>query len=702
LDGFNGPFWGDVFGPLNIRYLIIHYDIDWPTNLKSMGFTNEWVKTIAEKLKSDETLEAIYEGEYLTAFKIKNTQPLFTISSLALAQNGLPAHATLTSLTQNFSIIYSDEAVLSSNIMNFTDYILVGNAEDSIEQLLIQLANDKYLLQPTNFVEREIKPDVKWSYYTSSSEYSFQNQLRRRGIERWAWNFDYEKGFVATWASNVTLKLPFDLENSVNYQIFIRHFQNQEGGEIQVHLDDKPINVPTNNQVNKFIWKELGTVYLERGTHEVVIKNIDGLNAVNLFALIPTEEVNKIEEKVEDFIQNKKTIYILEAETDMYRENAPVSSKHDWQASNGEVIELLMDASKLWSDLEILNSGKYSIMIQCKGNLNVKLDDKDYEIAVTDLEWIDLDHITLDKGIHQLEITKPPLLPYVQLDFEKNQIQEWFNSRPEIQDLSRDEKAYEGKNGLKAELNASSGRWVVIQSPKIPITPGNRYVWDFFVTGENAHEVHARIIEYNNNDQIEEEKRIKEIGDGNFTWSRINFEYTPTQNASYISLEIRHGRETNKPLPNAIWIDNVKIYDIKPSFISDLDRIWIYPSQNESETLEDILNLQETTAEIIEFTKISSTKYLVSINSTEPFTLNFAQAYDPLWTADVNGEKINPIKLYNVINGFLINKTGELTITIEYEAQKWFFYGSGISITSIIISVVYLIWDLRKRRDIIS
>jgi hypothetical protein len=546
LDSFNGSLWGDVFAPLNIKYLIIHYDIDWPTNLKSIGFTNEWVKTIAEKLKSDETLKVIYEGEYLTAFEVKNTESLFTISFLALAQNGLPVHATLTPLTQNVSIIYSDGAVLSGNIMNFTDYILVGNAEDSLEQLQLLLANNKYLLQPTNFVEREIKPDVKWSYYTSSSDYSFQNQLRMKGIERWAWNFDYEKGFTATWASNATLKMPFNLENSDNYQIFIRYFQNQEGGEIQVHLDSESMNVSTEDQVNKFVWKELGTVNLEKGKHEVVLENTDGLNAINLFAIIPTEEVNKIEERVEDLIQDKRIIYILEAETDMYRENAPVSDKYDWQASNGG-IELLTDASKVWSDLEIFNSGNYSIMIQCKGNLIVKLDDKDYAINVTDLELIDLDRITLDKGIHQLEITT----------------------------LSSDVASY-------------------------------------------------------------------------------------------------------------------------------LDRIWIYPSQKENETLETLINPQEKPAEIIEFTKSSPTKYLVSINATEPFTLNFAQAYDPLWTADVNGEKINSIVLYSVINGFLINKTGELTITIEYEAQKWFFYGSVISITTTIISVVYLIWDLRKRRHVIG
>ena len=71
--------------------------------------------------------------------------------------------------------------------------------------------------------------------------------------------------------------------------------------------------------------------------------------------------------------------------------------------------------------------------------------------------------------------------------------------------------------------------------------------------------------------------------------------------------------------------------------------------------------------------------------------LVFTEAYDPLWVAYVNGEKINSIPLYGVINGFWINQTGQLTITIEYEPQRWFNLGCIISLTTLLACTTYLI-----------
>jgi len=63
--------------------------------------------------------------------------------------------------------------------------------------------------------------------------------------------------------------------------------------------------------------------------------------------------------------------------------------------------------------------------------------------------------------------------------------------------------------------------------------------------------------------------------------------------------------------------------------------------------------------------------------------LVFTEAYDPLWVAYVNGEKINSIPLYGVINGFWINQTGQLTITIEYEPQRWFNHPTATALITL-------------------
>ena len=96
------------------------------------------------------------------------------------------------------------------------------------------------------------------------------------------------------------------------------------------------------------------------------------------------------------------------------------------------------------------------------------------------------------------------------------------------------------------------------------------------------------------------------------------------------------------------------------------------------------------TYNVIWYEKLNPTLYKVQLNATEPFILGLAESYDPLWIAYVNGEKIRSKPLYSLINGFWINQTGLLEITIEYEPQKWFSYCSAVSLLTLTGCVLYL------------
>jgi len=125
--------------------------------------------------------------------------------------------------------------------------------------------------------------------------------------------------------------------------------------------------------------------------------------------------------------------------------------------------------------------------------------------------------------------------------------------------------------------------------------------------------------------------------------------------------------------------------------------VWLYSMQSLDETLEDLFFTKEAPAEIISYQKIDPTKYVVKVNASKPFMLSFAESYDPLWVAYVNGEKIQSVPLYSVINGFWFNQIGLLEITIEYEPQKWLYVGSIISATTLIACAAYLIYGWMKR-----
>jgi arabinofuranan 3-O-arabinosyltransferase len=111
---------------------------------------------------------------------------------------------------------------------------------------------------------------------------------------------------------------------------------------------------------------------------------------------------------------------------------------------------------------------------------------------------------------------------------------------------------------------------------------------------------------------------------------------------------------------------------------------------------------QNQLAIILEYKKINPTKITATINATQPFILAISEALDQSWTAYVNGKEIKPTSLYLGLKGFYINQTGLLEITIEYVPQRWFFYGSIISLTTFLTITAYLTITYTRTKNIFN
>ena len=51
-------------------------------------------------------------------------------------------------------------------------------------------------------------------------------------------------------------------------------------------------------------------------------------------------------------------------------------------------------------------------------------------------------------------------------------------------------------------------------------------------------------------------------------------------------------------------------------------------------------------------------------------------------------------------NGFWIDAVGRVVVTVEFQPQRWFYYGSAVSLTSLLMCVactLYVSWG-RKRK----
>lgn len=109
------------------------------------------------------------------------------------------------------------------------------------------------------------------------------------------------------------------------------------------------------------------------------------------------------------------------------------------------------------------------------------------------------------------------------------------------------------------------------------------------------------------------------------------------------------------------------------------------------------------TPENFVWTEISPTKYEVNTNSNAPFLLGFLENYDSNWKASVNGKPIpenNHITINDFANGWLINGTGNLTITVEYETQNLITTSFAASI--ILLSALCALLLFRKNFEEIA
>jgi len=165
-----------------------------------------------------------------------------------------------------------------------------------------------------------------------------------------------------------------------------------------------------------------------------------------------------------------------------------------------------------------------------------------------------------------------------------------------------------------------------------------------------------------------------------------------------MQLQIWHGHNTDKSLPNKIWLDNIKTYSFTNSY---LDFLYIYNSK-ENNRLEDIFNQNDLSAKIIGITKVNPTKYIIKIKANEPFMLAFTESYDSLWRAYENGYEHHSMPLYSVINGFWINNTGEYEITLRYKTQDFLEIGFIVTMITLIFCISFLFISWKKESKYIK
>jgi hypothetical protein len=171
----------------------------------------------------------------------------------------------------------------------------------------------------------------------------------------------------------------------------------------------------------------------------------------------------------------------------------------------------------------------------------------------------------------------------------------------------------------------------------------------------------------------------------NYSWN-INFRFEPLKATDHFKIQLWFN--VSDPDPQyfcSLWIGEVKVTGINSALnTTGLDGIFNQTVQNSA-------------AEVSNVQRLNPTKILVTVNASHPFVLATTEAFDNYWVANVDGQQISPTPLYLGFQGYNINKTGQLQITLEYKPQTWFYYASIISVAAAIILLVLLSYVSRDR-----
>ena len=67
---------------------------------------------------------------------------------------------------------------------------------------------------------------------------------------------------------------------------------------------------------------------------------------------------------------------------------------------------------------------------------------------------------------------------------------------------------------------------------------------------------------------------------------------------------------------------------------------------------------------------INPTLYKLKVRGEGQVLLVFAESYHSLWTANVNGQQIRSVPVYDMVNGFPLYIDGEETIYVEFSLKN--------------------------------
>jgi hypothetical protein len=187
-------------------------------------------------------------------------------------------------------------------------------------------------------------------------------------------DLDFGKGLIFTWRHD-RLDIPIDIKDNSHpsYEVYIRYMKNEYGGPVNIYLDNMPVGaINSKDELNEFVWKNIGNIDPSAGKHTLSVENEeDGLNAINLIVLIPSDQVLGTIDRMNSFVMATRNVFLFEAEDDFY------SGKEEPIVGKGSDVALHMNSnSEIYRRLDITKPSNYTVAIKaqtCKDCSSIRI-----------------------------------------------------------------------------------------------------------------------------------------------------------------------------------------------------------------------------------------------------------------------------------------------------------------------------------------
>jgi hypothetical protein len=301
---------GNIMSLANVKYLVYHNDT---------ADSNQFLHLYAT-VQAQPDLQSTFSENNL--FLFENTADsgyIYAVNSTAFVVGGLDS---LSALGEAFPDSLNNCAWIfleaySTNLTRLFDYfedsmntsiILFGGKTTS--DLLMDTINSKYSFAPIGYLTQTY-PITAWSKETCFDYYWSQVVLDQFSDGQ-KYDFDLNSGIVFTATNDATLNIPVVLNESTVYETWIRLLKAPSGGRVSISIDGQEVGSIDSQsaELNGFNWENVGNVTLVEGNHDILIKNIDGFNAVNLLSLIPQNEIDDYVLKLNELISQSNLVSI--------------------------------------------------------------------------------------------------------------------------------------------------------------------------------------------------------------------------------------------------------------------------------------------------------------------------------------------------------------------------------------------------------